>query len=425
MGTIALAVEEFVAADPAVVFGRFGRDSGAGWLFGAACDRVAVGEPVTLRAPIAGGPPVDVLGRSASSADRAPSRSPTISPGGAPVRLGRAVRLGGGERGHARRRGGQRGGRGRRQAGGPAGGRRRHRPRYRGAGGATAGPGRLPDDLPDDDVGDLPRRVDRADRPRGARRAHQHERGRRRVPAADPAGRAAREPARGGGGTGHAGGRRASLVPGGQRLRVAPCGQRCGTGGAPGARRGAGRRGLRRARARDFAPLVERIAASGADVVLNTFVGADAAAFERQCHAMGLRDRTISLGPAMDEATLERVGLRAAGGIHGVSGYFQHLQTERNGTLLERYRARFGQWAPPLSSLSESMFEAIHVWAVAARRVRSTEPVPVADEIRSGRYDLPRGTLALDGRHHVEQPLHLAAARGATFGSMDDSEGRS
>lgn len=63
MGTIALAVEEFVAADPAVVFGRFGRDSGAGRLFGAARDRVAVGEPVTLRAPIAGGPPVDVLGR--------------------------------------------------------------------------------------------------------------------------------------------------------------------------------------------------------------------------------------------------------------------------------------------------------------------------------------------------------------------------
>ena len=129
------------------------------------------------------------------------------------------------------------------------------------------------------------------------------------------------------------------------------------------------------------------------------------------------------LGPAMDEATLERIGFEASEGIHGVSGYFQHLQTERNGTLLQRYRERFGRWAPPLSSLSESMFEAIHVWAAAARQVRTTDPTPVADEMRHGRFEVPRGTIALDGRHHVEQPLHLATARGAPFGSMSDSDG--
>lgn len=62
MGSIALAVERFAAAAPTVVFDRFGTE-GAGWLFDAVCDRVAVGAPVALRAPIAGGPPVDVLGR--------------------------------------------------------------------------------------------------------------------------------------------------------------------------------------------------------------------------------------------------------------------------------------------------------------------------------------------------------------------------
>jgi ABC-type branched-subunit amino acid transport system substrate-binding protein len=169
---------------------------------------------------------------------------------------------------------------------------------------------------------------------------------------------------------------------------------------------------------RDFTSIIEEIIARGADIVLNTFVGADGAAFERQCHAMGLRDRTVSLGPAMDEATLERIGERAAQGIFGVSGYFQHLQTESNGTFLQRYRATFGRWAPPLSTQSESLFEAIQVWATAVRRVGGTEPMRVADEIRLGRYEVPRGTIELGGAHTAEQQLYLATARGSTFESV-------
>jgi urea transport system substrate-binding protein len=165
----------------------------------------------------------------------------------------------------------------------------------------------------------------------------------------------------------------------------------------------------------DFTPIVEAVAASGADVVLNTFVGADSASFERQCHAMGLRDRTRSLAPAMDESTLERIGTSAAPGIHGVSGYFQHLATARNDSLVQRYRVAFGPWAPPLSTLSESVFEAIHMWAAAARHARTTEPVHVAAEMRVGRFELPRGTVTLDGSNRVDQRIYLAEARGATF----------
>lgn len=471
MGSIALAVERFAAAAPTVVFDRFGTE-GAGWLFDAVCDRVAVGAPVALRAPIAGGPPVDVLGRIS---DLRVSRAITIThdqpwrgrirlrfddaPGGTRVRLDAEIDRRGLEwlmrrRGHP-------------LPDGPADGPRIGVITSRSGSGslfasavgnvaalaveeidASGGIGGRPlelleaDDATDPGTGALEAmRLVRA----GCRtiflmttsatyhavsaalsgqdvlvvHTNMNEGGgesRLRIrlgerPATQLA-TAARPVMRA------AGGRRwflagndyvwprsvnavaREILPGQGVVLV-------GEGYAP---LGVG----------DVTPLVERIAASGADVVLSTFVGADAAAFERRCHALGLRDRTVSLGPAMDEATLERIGPAAAEGIHGVSGYFQHLQTERNGTLLERYRQRFGRWAPPLSSLSESMFEAIHVWAAAARQVRSTDPVAVADEIRRGRYDLPRGTLDLHGEHHVDQPLYLAEARGTTFGSMDD-----
>ena len=154
--------------------------------------------------------------------------------------------------------------------------------------------------------------------------------------------------------------------------------------------------------------------------MLNTFVGADSAAFERQCHAMGLRDRAVSLAPAIDESTLERIGARAGSGIHGVSGYFQHLDTERNTTLLARYRRAFGPWAPPLSSLSESVFEAIHMWAAAARRARTTDPGPVADAMRGGplraaaRHGRPRTRAGTGHGSRCTWRPH----GGATFGSM-------
>jgi urea transport system substrate-binding protein len=169
---------------------------------------------------------------------------------------------------------------------------------------------------------------------------------------------------------------------------------------------------------RDHTALVEAVIDSNADIILSSFVGADAASFERQCHAAGVRDHAITLAPAMDESTLERIGATAAPGIRGVSGYFQRLQTVGNDSLVQRYRDAFGRWAPPLSSLSEAVFEAMLMWAGAARRVKTCDPQSVANEMRVGRFDLPRGTVTLDGTGHVEQVMYLAEARGDTFDAM-------
>lgn len=170
---------------------------------------------------------------------------------------------------------------------------------------------------------------------------------------------------------------------------------------------------------RDFAPLIEAIAASGADVVLSTIVGSDGAAFERQCHAMGLRDHCRTLAPAMDESTLERIGFPAADGIYGVSGYYADIASEGNLDLMARYRAAFGPWAPPVSSLSETVYEAARMWWLAASKVGADAPRRIAEEMRCGRFHLPRGTVTLDHSKGVEQPLYLAEAVGSTFRSRE------
>ena len=165
----------------------------------------------------------------------------------------------------------------------------------------------------------------------------------------------------------------------------------------------------------DFAPVIEAVLASGADIVLSTFVGADAAAFERQCHAMGLRDRCITLAPAMDESTLEHVGGDAAVGLYTVCGYFQQLPSAGNVRLLSRYQDAFGRWAPPLSSLSESVFEAVSIWWAVARRVGADQPRLISEAMRPGRFSLPRGTVTLDDSDRVVQDLYVTEATGTAL----------
>lgn len=161
---------------------------------------------------------------------------------------------------------------------------------------------------------------------------------------------------------------------------------------------------------RDFTPIIERILASGADLVLSSFVGADLVAFERQCHAMGVRERARSLALALDEPTRERIGDTAAAGMWGVAGYFEQLPDAVNAAFLRRYRKRYGQFAPPVSSISESAYEALHLYAAAARRAGEDEPRAVARELRRSRIDFPRGTVTVAGPDTVEQRLFLAEA---------------
>lgn len=162
----------------------------------------------------------------------------------------------------------------------------------------------------------------------------------------------------------------------------------------------------------EFAAVVEAVERSGADIVLSTFVGADAATFQRQCHERGLHHRCLTLAPAMDESTLARIGAEATAGLHTVSGYVESLETEHNSTLLQRYRERFGRWAPPLSTLSESVYEGVRMWFAAALRAGSDDPRAVAGAMHDARFEMPRGTVTLDANGVVGQRIHVAEAVG-------------
>ncbi len=172
---------------------------------------------------------------------------------------------------------------------------------------------------------------------------------------------------------------------------------------------------------RDFSPMLERIGRSRAELIVSSLVGADEVAFERQFHDSGLRQRCRTLSLALDESTREHVGDVAAAGLWTVFGYFQQLDTTSNREFLRRYRDFVGPVAQPVSSISESMYEAIHLYAHAVRSVRSTDPTAVGRAFARARFDGPRGPVRMNGPARFQQPLYLAESVPGGFAILDQA----
>lgn len=166
---------------------------------------------------------------------------------------------------------------------------------------------------------------------------------------------------------------------------------------------------------KDFSAVLDDIERSGAELVISTFVGADEVAFERQFYQAGLRQRARTLALALDESTREHIGDVAGIGLWTVFSYFQELSTPANRQFLARYRGRFGPVAPPVSSISESLYEAVHLYAAAAREAPSVDPEQVGGLLCGRSFDGPRGKVTVHDPTNLGQSMYLAEAVSGGF----------
>lgn len=135
--------------------------------------------------------------------------------------------------------------------------------------------------------------------------------------------------------------------------------------------------------ARDFEQVVEEIRASAADAVLISLVGADSIHF---CRAFGSADmsrRALRLSVCMEENAVLAMGPENTDGMYVAAAYFASLESDANGAFKERYHARFGDRAPTLNSLSQSVYEGfVHLSRLAgADAALSGTPL---DGVRAG-----------------------------------------
>jgi urea transport system substrate-binding protein len=169
----------------------------------------------------------------------------------------------------------------------------------------------------------------------------------------------------------------------------------------------------------DFSKVLEQIKTTRADAVLISMVGQDAVEFNRAFGRQGLHLQALRLSCAIEENQLLAIGAENTENLHVALGYFATLQTDANESFKERYHARFGERAPTLNSIGQSLYEGMHFLAalVEQHRMRarggsnarsgSNAPTPKA-------YPSARNAMFL-GAGTNEAPIYLARAEGHNF----------
>jgi branched-chain amino acid transport system substrate-binding protein len=169
----------------------------------------------------------------------------------------------------------------------------------------------------------------------------------------------------------------------------------------------------------DFGRLIDSIAADGAELVVSTFVGADEVAFQQQMHVAGMGARVRSVSFTLDESTHEYIGPTASAGLWTAFSYFEGMRTAENVAFVARYRARFGPDAPPVSSLTECVYEAVHLVARAAVGAGDLRPSAVGHQLRTGvSFDGPRGHVKASSRG-LSQPMYVARSIDGRLETLD------
>ncbi len=156
----------------------------------------------------------------------------------------------------------------------------------------------------------------------------------------------------------------------------------------------------------DVQRLVDEIRGTRAQAVLMSLVGQDAVDFSRALGESKLAGKIVRLSCAVEENGLLAIGPEHTEGLFVASGYFASLDTDRNGAFRERYWSRFGERAPVLNSLGQSMYEGVAFLRAALRR-KSRAGAPIGFEsVRSTRW---RSNL------HSAMPIYLAQAEAMSF----------
>ncbi|CAB4892649.1 unannotated protein [freshwater metagenome] len=158
----------------------------------------------------------------------------------------------------------------------------------------------------------------------------------------------------------------------------------------------------------DFQSVITKIKQSGAQLIIPAIFGGDAITFEKQAFDAGVGNSAVQrLGVIYEDGTLGAMGPEVTSGMYVSMAYNEALDTAANTAFLDAYYAKFGADAPPQTALSEQTFVAIHAWADAANKAKSTKSADVLKALSGLKYEGPSGTVTFGSDHFATQSIVL------------------
>jgi branched-chain amino acid transport system substrate-binding protein len=169
----------------------------------------------------------------------------------------------------------------------------------------------------------------------------------------------------------------------------------------------------------DYRATVEKINASGAEVVFNTIVPPGVSPFFEQLHASGFAARGGHLVCTyFDENFLNMVPATHVEGLYGCLDYYQAVEDPFSRKLLAQYDALYpGNAKFTGGSACSGLYRGLRLWAAAVVEADSLVQSEVIEALDRARIsEGPGGSAAMvPGQHHVRMNMYIAQARGGRF----------
>lgn len=169
----------------------------------------------------------------------------------------------------------------------------------------------------------------------------------------------------------------------------------------------------------DYRETVERITASGADVVFNTIVPPGLTPFFELLHNCGFTNRGGQLiCTYFDENFLNLVPAEHVEGLYGCLDYYQEVSDPFSQELLKRYNKLFpGSAQFTAGSACTGLYRGIKLWEAAVREAGSlNQELVIAALDHASISQGPGGSAEIvPGQHHVRMNMYIAQARGGKF----------
>jgi len=155
--------------------------------------------------------------------------------------------------------------------------------------------------------------------------------------------------------------------------------------------------------------VINKIKASGADVVINTINGDSNISF---FHAFTQAGLTAATMPVMS-FSLGESELAAMANSSDMSGhfaawsYFQSIKSPQNRQFIQALRSRYGQDIP-ISDPMEAAYFGVHLWAQTVHANASTDISAMLTALEVQTIDAPEGIVAIDlDSHHTWRPMRI------------------
>jgi ABC-type branched-subunit amino acid transport system substrate-binding protein len=182
----------------------------------------------------------------------------------------------------------------------------------------------------------------------------------------------------------------------------------------------------------DYRATVERITASGADVVLNMIVPPGVTPFLAELHASGFTSRGGTLVCTyFDDGLVGLVDPAHIEGMYSCLDYYQAVTDPFSRRLLGQYDALYpGAAAFSSGSGCSGLYRGLRLWAAAVTEAGSLDQADVVAALDHAQIaEGPGGPAAMvPGQHHPRMNMYIAQARGGRFevvhslGAIDPQE---